>query len=638
MRIGVDAGGTFTDFFVLHDDGRTGSFKLRSDPRSPASVILAGLERAAGEAEADVVHGSTVATNAVLERKGVRTAFVTTAGFEDLIEIGRQNRFELYSLTPSPRIPPAPRELRFGVEERTCYDGAVLLEPRRAQVRRIARRLREQGARAVAVCLLHSYQNPGNEARVADWLGGADLYVSASHEISPEFREFERASTTLLNAYVGPLIEGYLLELERRCRHRLWIMQSNGGAMTTAEASRQAVRTVLSGPAGGVVGAIAAARASGFDKVLAFDMGGTSTDVSLADGAPQETTESYIERYPVRVPMLDIQTVGAGGGSIARVDAGGLLRVGPESAGAVPGPACYGEGADPTVTDAQVVLGRIAPEQFLGGEMRILPERSREAIRALGARLGLGPEETAAGILKVADANMLRAVRAISVERGRDPRDFALLAFGGGGGLHACDLAVELGIGTVIAPANAEVLSAVGMLVADRIRDYAGGVLGRGPEAIADRFRELAARARRNLPGARLEYRADLRYPGQSYELTVPWQPRDPARPFHAAHRRVYGFADRARAVEVVTIRVRARLATEHPRFAWRPAEVAGSAQPRRVWLEGAWRQIPVWRRVGLTPGSRDGPALILDYGSTTLVPSGWRFELDAAGNLVLRG
>jgi N-methylhydantoinase A len=632
MRVGVDAGGTFTDFVVSADDGRLRIFKLRSAPRNPARVILEGLRRAGGRA-GEVVHGSTVATNALLERKGARTAFVTTAGFEDIIEIGRQNRAELYNLTPAPRRLLVPPELRFGVNERIYHDGRIARRPTLPELERLRRRLERAGVEAVAICLLHSYQNAANEQRVAQRLRPAG-YVCASHEICPEFREYERASTTLLNAYVGPLMATYLTELAA-CGAPLAILQSSGGFMTAAEACRHPVRTILSGPAGGVVGALFMAKQSGFERVLTFDMGGTSTDVSLAEGRPRQTTEGRIENFPLRVPMLDIHTVGAGGGSIARVDEGGLLRVGPESAGADPGPACYGVGELPTVTDAHVVLGRIAPEQFLGGEIRIDPARSVRAVETLARQLRLPLTEAAEGILRVANANMQRAIRVVSVERGYDPRDFALVGFGGCGGLHACELAEALGIRTVIVPRYAEALSALGMLVADRVRDYACAVLGRTD--YEERFVELERRAGAELPGARLERLADLRYAGQSYELTVPWNARNPAAAFHRAHQREYGYATPERPVEIVTIRLRATLPAPKPKLEPLPRSDVQPQTVRRVHVAGRWRRVPVYRREQAPRRTTSGPALVLDYGATTLVPPGWAFRVDEVGNLLLR-
>lgn len=636
MRIGIDAGGTFTDFVVCHDSGELETFKLRSNPRSPAQVILAGLEQAAGSRKAQVVHGSTVATNALLERKGVRTALVTTAGFEDVIAIGRQNRPELYNLTPVPRAPIVPRSLCFGVRERAYHDGTIAESPAAAELQRLKTRLRRARVKSIAICFLHAYRNPENEQQVAAALEGLG-YLCSSHDVCPEFREYERCSTTLINAYVGPLMDRYLAELERGTRHSISIMQSNGGFMTTPEARRHAIRTVLSGPAGGVVGAIEMARLGGFRRILGFDMGGTSTDVSLCDGRPRETMEASIDGFPVRVPMLDIHTVGAGGGSIARLDEGGLLRVGPQSAGADPGPACYGIGSQPTVTDAHVVLGRIAADQLVGGEMRLDVERAAAAVDAIARQAGIPRVAAAEGILRVANANMERAIRLVSVERGHDPRDFALVAFGGCGGLHACEIAGELGIRTVLVPEYAGALSALGMLLADRVRDYAAGVLNR--PAIEREFQRLEQVGRRELPGAELIRTADIRYAGQSYELNVPWHAADPARPFHREHQRVYGYANPQRAIEIVAIRVRAKHAVEPLRLVTRRGpgtskKMAQKSQARRVHSAGAWRSTPVHARARLSAAKLRGPALVVDYGSTTLVPPGWSFCLDRFGNL----
>jgi N-methylhydantoinase A/oxoprolinase/acetone carboxylase beta subunit len=630
MRIGVDAGGTFTDFVVLHDDGHLETFKIRSDPRAPAKVILAGLERAAAGRHVDVVHGSTVATNALLERKGARTAFVTTAGFEDLLEIGRQNRAELYNLRPAPRRLLVARDLCFGVQERVDHNGSVIRKPSAAEFKRLAARLQRARVRSVAICFLHAYQNAAHERAAATALEREGVYLCTSHEISPEFREFERSSTTVVNAYIGPLMEAYLGELSRARQFRIAIMQSNGGFLTARDASRHAVRTVLSGPAGGVVGAIETAKASRFRRVLGFDMGGTSTDVSLSDGAPRETTEAIVDGLPIRIPMLDIHTVGAGGGSIARVDAGGLLRVGPESAGADPGPACYGVGAAATVTDAHVVLGRM--ETLLGGSMPVDAVRAGDAVGQVAQRLRLTLTSAAAGILRVANANMERAIRVVSVERGHDPRDFALVAFGGCGGLHACEIARELGIQTVIVPQYAGALSALGMLMADAVRDYSRGVLGRSDWD--DGFAQLEGRAKRESPSAQIHRTADLRYRGQSYELNVPW-PNSPAH-FHREHAKVYGYANPKREVEVVTIRVRARTPFPKPKLVAEPRR-ACKAETRRVWVDGSWKRMPVWKREQLGSALKLGPALVLDYGSTALVPARWRFRVDRAGNLLIQ-
>jgi N-methylhydantoinase A len=630
VRIGIDTGGTFTDFVVLLDNGAIQSFKLRSNPASPAGVIFAGLNRIGGPARAEVVHGSTVATNALLERKGARTAFVTTAGFAGLVEIGRQNRAQLYNLTPPLKRRLVPRSLSFGVAERVHFDGAVARRPSRADLARLKTRLRRAGVESVAICFLHAYENAENERVAARVLRG-ERYLCCSHEVSPEFREYERASTTLINAYVGPLMDAYLAALDRG-RRRIWILQSNGGFITTAEARRHAVRTILSGPAGGVVGAAAAAEWSGFRRALTFDMGGTSTDVSLWDGNLRLTTEATVDGFPVRVPMLDIHTVGAGGGSIARVDAGGLLRVGPQSAGADPGPACYGTGDQATVTDAHVVLGRIAPDQFLGGEMHIDRARAEAAVDRVARALGRGRTAAAHGILRVANSNMERAIRVVSIERGHDPRDFPLVAFGGSGGLHACEMAEELGIRTVIVPELAGALSALGMLLADRVRDYSAGVLG--ASQIEKRFRQLERQARRDMPGAMLERLADVRYFGQSYELAIPW-----GASFHDEHRRIYGYCDPARPTEVVTVRVRARIAVPKlsPARMARANEKTIAPETRRVFTGGKFRAVPVFLRKQAPQRPRNGPALVVDYGATTLIPAGWRFVVDRSGNLIAR-
>jgi len=633
MRIGIDAGGTFTDFVVVQDDGAIQTFKLRSNPRSPASVILAGLKQATAGLRAEVIHGSTVATNALLERKGARTALITTAGFEDVIHIGRQNRAELYNLTPLLRSPIIPRSMCFGVRERAYFDGTIGQSPAAAEIARLKTRLRRAGVQSIAICFLHAYRNPENEKRVVEALEGFG-YLCASHDVCPEFREYERSSTTLINAYVGPLIDKYLSELERGSRHRIAIMQSNGGFMSTKEARRHSVRTVLSGPAGGVVGALEVAKLSGFSRILGFDMGGTSTDVSLCDGRPRETLEASIDGFPVRVPMLDIHTVGAGGGSIARVDEGGLLRVGPESAGADPGPACYGKGTQPTVTDAHIVLGRISADQLIGGKMHLDTARAAAALDSIARALKLSRDAAAQGILRVANANMERAIRLVSVERGHDPRDFALVAFGGCGGLHACEIAEELGIATVLVPEHAGALSALGMLLADHVRDHAAGVLNRSD--LEREFQRLERVARKDLHRAELIRSADIRYMGQSYELTVPWNAADPAAPFHQEHLRVYGYANPERAIEIVTIRVRARLATQKPALLSKHPRSRTATKPalRRIHCGGAWHDMPVYQRSSLTTATLRGPALVLDYGSTTLIPPGWVFSMDKFGSL----
>ncbi|HUG81323.1 MAG TPA: hydantoinase/oxoprolinase family protein [Bryobacterales bacterium] len=552
IHIGVDTGGTFTDLIVW-DGKRYRAIKVRSTPDDPARAILEGIGDLTPR---EVVHGSTVATNALLEGKGARTAFVTTEGFEDMLRIGRQNRPELYNFLAAARPQLVPPELTFGTPERMLHDGAVEKELTDADAEALARRIRDTGAESVAVCLLHSYANHAHERLLGEKLNG--LFVSLSHQILPEYREYERASTTLVNAYVSPLMDRYLRRLDAELgTARLRVFQSNGGSIAARSAGRSAVHTVLSGPAGGVLGAAAVARAAGYDRIISFDMGGTSTDVSLYDGAFSYTTETKIGDFPVRVPMLDIHTVGAGGGSIAYLDAAGALRVGPRSAGARPGPVCYGDGGEITVTDANLLLGRIDPEKFLGGRMKLDLDRTRRYMKTFAAEAGVPPEDLAEAIVQVANSSMERAIRAISVERGHDPRDFALLAFGGAGPQHACELAERLEMKTVIVPHHAGVLSAVGMLAADCVRDFSQSALGCELDTVFCELEERAATefAEEGLPAATFERQVDLRYQGQSFEITVPYEDRER---FHEAHRKLYGYEHSERAVEAVTARVRA--------------------------------------------------------------------------------
>ncbi|MFQ5409361.1 MAG: hydantoinase/oxoprolinase family protein, partial [Anaerolineales bacterium] len=496
MQIGIDIGGTFTDFVFYDESGRLHTFKILSTPRDPAEAVLDGLQRLSrqyavssrqnpdpntddGSLDTEhwhVVHGSTIATNTLLERTGARTAFVTTRGFRDMLTIGRQNREHIYDFfadRPEPLVPP---ERCFAVDERVDYQGKVLRPLADDELSPLAAALQAAGVESVAISLLFSFHHPAHEERIAEVLQRAGFEVSRSSEVLPEFREYERASTTVINAYVGPRVAHYLARLaEHDSIAELRVMQSNGGSLRADKAGREAVRTILSGPAGGVVGAVRIARAAGLARVITFDMGGTSTDVSLSEGSPRVTTEAAIGGLPVRVPVIDIHTVGAGGGSIGAVDAGGALRVGPQSAGADPGPACYGRGGTaPTVTDANVVLGRLAADEFLGGGMALDPTAAEQALTRLAEAAGLGghdglsPGQLAAlGMVAVANAHMARALRVISVERGYDPRDFVLISFGGAGGLHACELARSLGIRRVFVPPGASTLSAYGMLAAD---------------------------------------------------------------------------------------------------------------------------------------------------------------------------
>jgi N-methylhydantoinase A/oxoprolinase/acetone carboxylase beta subunit len=650
-RLGIDTGGTFTDFVQFGPGGLT-VHKVRSTPDDPSRAILTGLRETTSTPDVlDIVHGSTVATNAVLERKGARVGLITTEGFEDVLRIGRQTRPELYNiLVPLPR-PLVAEGLTFGLAERLDHDGRVLREPQPDAILRLAAECRSRGADVLAVCLLHSYRNAAHERQVADALRAQGWLVSASHEVLPEYREFERWSTTVVNAYVAPLIDRYLAALEAGLgATRLAIMQSNGGSISAASARAQAVRTVLSGPAAGVVGARAVAGPAGFPRVISFDMGGTSTDVSLIDGDVATTTDSRIGDFPIRLPVLDIHTVGAGGGSIAYTDSGGALRVGPRSAGSVPGPVCYGSGTELTVTDANLLLGRLDPEFFLGGRMPIDRARAEEVANGMAASLRLTVPELAEGIVRIANANMERAIRVVSVERGHDPRRFALLAFGGAGGMHACEIARQLEIGTVIVPRHAGVLSALGMLMADVRRDYSAAVLESSDRIsmgeLKRRVAPLVKRAQAELAAegfargrVRMEMRVDVRYVGQSYEISVPLTPRY-RRAFDQQHERTYGYANPDRPTEVVALRVMAAGVTARP--ALPRARVLRSSAPRPTArrpgrFDGRVVPVSFYRWPNLLPGARGrGPAVITGAEATVVVPPRFAFRVDAFGNVLV--
>ena len=650
IRIGVDTGGTFTDFVLLGPDGVV-VHKVRSTPDDPSRSILAGIEDVGANAHGtDVVHGSTVATNAVLERKGARVALLATDGFEDVVRIGRQTRRELYNLMQPDRRPLVDPSLTFGIAERVAADGSVLVVPCLEEVRSLASRLVAEGVSAVAVCFLHSYRNPAHEEAVAAVLAESGLTVSASSAVLREYREYERWSTTIVNAYVTPLMSRYLGALEERLQgNRLSVMQSNGGSISAATAKAQAVRTILSGPAAGVVGARAVADLAGYPRVITFDMGGTSTDVSLIDGFIATTPESVVGDFPVRLPVIDIHTVGAGGGSIAYIDSGGALRVGPRSAGADPGPVCYGKGHELTVTDANLLLGRLDPEYFLGGRMTLEIERTRAAAAAMAARLGVTPTALAEGIVRVANANMERAIRVVSVQRGFDPREFALLAFGGAGGMHACEIAETLDIPTVIVPRQAGVLSALGMLLADVAKDYSLSVLRAEADAsvpaLAALFEPLLLQASADLAAEGftggqtvIETALDVRYLGQSYEITVPATPRYRTE-FDARHERRYGYANPQRPIEVVNLRVTATGITAKPPLPRLPDTRTPMPAPRRVaeaQFGGRRLATAFYRWEELPPGSiGDGPAVVAGGQATAVLPPRTRFRIDDFGNLI---
>lgn len=655
IRIGVDTGGTFTDL-VLLEDGGLRVHKVRSTPDDPARAILQGIRELAGDAAVgEVIHGSTVATNAVLERKGARVGLVVTRGFEDVLRIGRQTRAKLYDFqVEAPRAIVEP-ELIFGVNERLDHTGRVLTPLDEREVEAIALKLREAGVESVAVCLLHCYANGAHEEAVVRVLEHHGLLVCASHRVLPEYREYERWSTTALNAYVTPIMTRYLTTLERGLHEaagaatRLHVMQSNGGILSAQQARTLPVRTVLSGPAGGAVGAQAVARASGFERVILFDMGGTSTDVSLVDGRLGMTSESVVGDFPVRLPMIDIHTVGAGGGSIAYVDRGGSLRVGPRSAGADPGPVCYGKGEELTVSDANLLLGRLPAEHFLGGRMKLDVARTRGRADVFAAQLGLSVERLAEGILAIANANMERAIRAVSVERGRDPRGFALVAFGGAGGMHACEIAASLEMETVLVPRHAGVLSALGMMLADVRKDYSRTLLRPAEEleaeVLAEHFAPMVEQALADLAqegfaaeGIEIERVLDVRYRGQAYEISVPLTTNFISA-FHEQHATLYGYANRERPTEVVNLRVNAAGITRKHSLGRAEARARELPKPLSVTearFQGAWHATPVYAREALLPGCADsGPAIVAGGEATVVIPPGFAFRIDGAENLV---
>ena len=651
--LAVDTGGTFTDLVLLLD-GRIRTLKVPSTPADPAQAVLDGSARILGDGGGErphvLLHGSTVATNALLERRGARVILLTNEGFEDVIEIGRQNRPQLYALVGH-RLPPlVDRGDRLGVPGRLGPRGEELEPLDRDAVERIAARVVEQAGEAVAICFLHAYANPAHERRVAEEIRASGLPVSVSSELLPEFREFERTSTTVVNAYVAPTMSRYLGRLsEESGAVRVAIMGSDGGALPVERARREPVHTVLSGPAGGVVGALTWAKRAGHERVITFDMGGTSTDVSLGPGRPLQTREFQIEGHPVAVPVIDIHTVGAGGGSLARIDSGGVLRVGPQSAGADPGPICYGlGGTGVTVTDAHVWLGRLPAEGFLGGGKHLDRALIEAPLRAIAEGLDASLEAAAEGVLEVADTAMERALRVISVERGYDPADFAVVAFGGAGALHVAELVRRLGARKAIVPPDPGLLSAYGMLASPLTREASRTVLAATDDpAVEDEVSsvldELEARARREMieEGAAeqdlsCERWVDARYRGQAFELRVPaadWVVR-----FHAAHEERYGYRRPERTVEAVTLRAVVSAPAPELEVPELPrAEAAPRAEEHRVWYDGeALTAERLWR-AELGAGSRlDGPAVVQEYSATTWVPPGWSAEVDRWGCLHL--
>lgn len=663
--VGVDVGGTFTDFVVITEEGLQVHKEPTSRPQHEA--VVGGLAELEVESTVPVVHGTTAATNALLERRGARTALLTTDGFADVLAIGRQNRPRLYDLQPNADEvdPLVPADRRYEVPERLDAEGNVLTPLDEERVRRVGEWLAEQDVESIAVVFLFSYQDSTHEERAAELLAEQlpEVPITRSSALLPEYREFERTATTVVNAYVRPQVARYLSRLDDALGPRaVRVMQSNGGTIGLETAANEAARLALSGPAGGVVGALGVMRRSldtDTPRIMTLDMGGTSADVALCDGRVPRTTEHTIADVPLRLPATDIHTVGAGGGSIAHVDAGGSLRVGPESAGAEPGPVCYGRGgAKPTVTDAHLVLGRLSPDHVLGGAdtLDMAPAAARDAVEKLGMQVGLSPEETALGILRVANATMERALRRVSVERGHDPRDYTLVPFGGAGPLHAVALAETLGMRRVLVPPTPGVLSALGLLMADVVYDTARAVLrsvevlANDPSLLSDAKDAAAADVRAALSDhgtPTLAVELDLRYEGQSYELSVPLETpimettvRAAVETFHERHRDRYGHADPDESVEVVALRVRGRVAVPPPALP-REEETdeplsSAALETRPVWFDADGpTETTTYARVDLHHGHAfDGPAVLHQYDTTIVIPPGWHAWIDARQNV----
>lgn len=673
IYIGIDTGGTFTDFVAWASSDIDGSkmvtFKLPSTPSNPAQAIITGIQHLHQQLKGTsyrLVHGTTVATNALLERKGARTALITTAGFEDVLEIGRQARPEIYNLNVIRPKPLIPRELRLGITERITFDGKILTSLAKQEIPQILALCREHKVEAIAICLLFSFVNPDHEQQIAEQLG-SEWPISLSSQILPEYREYERTSTVVINAYLTPKMGYYLTSLRENLAaavdnssFTLQVMQSSGGVISAEVAALEPVRTILSGPAGGVLGATTVAQAAGYPQIITFDMGGTSTDVALIDGQLRTTNEATIAGLPVAVPVLDIHTVGAGGGSIARLDNGGALRVGPQSAGSQPGPVCYGQGDQLTVTDANLVLGRFGDDSLLGGKLKLDRQRATQAFAHLAADIAEANRQpttiisAALGVIAVANANMEQALRTTSIERGYDPRNFTLVSFGGAGGLHVAELAAALRIPKILIPPAPGALSALGVLMADVVKDYSRTIMRQNSSEnayeITAIFANLQAQASKDLTkegfsGAQMQFMRSIaiRYCGQSFEIDIPLSDTlnlaQLVADFHQAHEQRYGYADSKRAIELVSIRLRAIGVNDKPIL---PCYESSSklAQPAfyaPVYFDKRAISTPVYERDELPIGAQlIGPMIVREYTSTTLVPPNYPLAVDKGANLIV--
>jgi len=666
LKAGIDTGGTFTDFAIRDRTGRWRRLKILSTPDDPSRSILRGLKKLSMvpvTGETDIVHGTTVGTNAFIERKGARTLLITTSGFEDVLFIGRQARPSLYDFMVDKPAPVIPRENILGIKERMGPDGSIIIPLEDKEIRAAVEFCRSMKAESVAICFLHSYANPEHEVimyrRLAEEL---DVTVSRSSAVMPEFREYERLSTTLINAYLNPVVGSYIKRLAEELHGaRIFIQQSNGGCLPAASMNDRAVTTLLSGPAGGVQAAMRLARGIGLDDIITFDMGGTSTDVSLCSGGLTFTRDYRIDGFPVGLPIIDIHTVGAGGGSIAWIDRGGLMRVGPQSAGADPGPICYGRGTEVTVTDANLFLKRLRADRFLAGKMKLHTERVRPALERVGTEIGLDVTETALGIIRLVNSSMVQAIRTVSVERGFDPEGFSLICYGGAAGLHAAEVADELKLNRIIVPERAGVFSARGMADADLVFEGSEAFIlrdaAKSTDIIEARINKLVCRLEAETGAHASENRngemhketfVDCRYHGQSFELTVPWT-RSWKEKFEALHRRLYGYVFNSRAVEITAIRARITIKRDRGSSGMEPAELPDlfseafkpfhlqDAETATVIMGRGACQAAIVNRAGIEEGIRlRGPAVIADDFTTVLVPEEWAAG-NIYGNLVLQ-
>jgi N-methylhydantoinase A/oxoprolinase/acetone carboxylase beta subunit len=661
LRIGVDTGGTFTDF-VIHHRGRLQTKKVPSVPQNPSQAILDGIKEFLDVPYSLlIIHGSTVATNALLEKKGAKIALITTKGFEDILFIGRQVRKKLYSLKGEKRESILSPNFCFGLDEKATAQGEIEKKISLEELKGILEKIKSLKTEAVAVSLIHSYANSSNEKTIKKELDREKILSSISSDILPEYREYERTATTAVNAFLMPVISTYLSNLETKIQKADFrIMQSNEGYISPAMAKQKPITTALSGPAGGVVGAYQLTKLAGFRNIITFDMGGTSTDVSLVDGLIRRTNESIIGDFPIRLPIIDIHSVGAGGGSIAYVDRGGSLRVGPHSAGAEPGPACYGLGTSPTVTDANLVLGRLDPDYFLGGKMKIYPERSFNSIEKLAKKINKSLLKTAAGIIEIANANMQKAIRVISIERGIDPRNFALFSFGGAGGVHAAEISAHLQMSKIIVPNNAGVLSALGLLLADSTKDYSKSIL-RKAEGVTEKelekhLAQLIEKSLEDMGEDGFEPKdisllpfLDLRYLGQSYEITIPYRPPRKSQKafpfisdFHKAHKKLYAYHHVQRPVEIVNLRLKAIGKSQKIKISKYPLATANPEKAflkkQAVYYNEKKHSASVFDRSLLEPGNKiSGPALLLAYESTTFIPPSFKISVDGFLNLIIQ-